>query len=90
MSKAVTSQLNSPLTSLARPLPLSLTADAFGPQRLAGIAKLQPTELSQVWRVLVESFPVIHAVPDAFEWTELLKVARGEQEFWENGLDVLA
>lgn len=76
-------------TSLKRPLPVSLTSDAFGLQRLTGLAKVQPTDLSTIWRGLIQDFPAIHAVPDVREWTELLKVARGESDFWEDGLDIL-
>ncbi|GAA5978115.1 hypothetical protein JCM10908_004234 [Rhodotorula pacifica] len=90
MPQSIASALGADVTSLTRPLPVSMTHDAFAAQRIAHCASLQPTQLAQVWRVFVESYPGIYAVPDAREWEELLKQARGEKEFWELGLDILA
>ncbi|GAA5971282.1 hypothetical protein JCM8115_005492 [Rhodotorula mucilaginosa] len=90
MPQSIASALGAEITAFARPLPVSMSQDAFSSQKIAHCATLRPTELAQIWRVFVESYPGIYVVPDAREWEELLKQARGEKEYWEAGMDILA
>lgn len=90
MPQSIASALGAEITAFVRPLPVSMSQDAFSSQKIAHCATLRPTELAPIWRVLVESYPGIYVVPDAREWEELLKQARGEKEYWEAGMDILA
>lgn len=90
MPQSIASTLGAEITTFVRPLPVSMSQDAFSSQRVAHCGNLQPAGLAQIWTVFVESYPSIYAVPDAREWAELLKQARGEKEFWELGMDILA
>ncbi|GAA5872573.1 hypothetical protein JCM3774_006855 [Rhodotorula dairenensis] len=90
MPQSIASTLGAEITAFTRPLPVPMSQDAFASQRVAHCASLLPAGLAQIWTVFVESYPGIYAVPDAREWEELLKQARGEKEYWELGMDILA